>query len=109
MTDTDSLEEILSKFAGNKIDSKEFLNLILTSDETGVDYLQNLKKEFKESYVNPVFKKVTDHYKKIDNVISDEESKKKVLSKGKAPFTTLCKRFNNKMPENFPGPGNYEK
>ena len=80
MTDTDSLEEILSKFAGNKIDSKEFLNLILTSDETGVDYLQNLKKEFKESYVNPVFKKVTDHYKKIDNVISDEESKKKVLS-----------------------------
>ena len=30
MTDTDSLEEILSKFAGNKIDSKEFLNLILT-------------------------------------------------------------------------------
>lgn len=97
MTDTDSLEEILSKFAGNKIDSKEFLNLILTSDETGVDYLQNLKKEFKESYVNPVFKKVTDHYKKIDNVISDEESKKKVLSNIHDPMGVI--RLNKEYSE----------
>jgi hypothetical protein len=54
MTDTAALEEILSKFSGNKIDSKEFLNLLLTSDENGIDYLQNLKKEFKDNYVNPV-------------------------------------------------------
>jgi hypothetical protein len=90
MINTDSLEEILSKFAGNQIDSKEFLNLILTSDETGVDYLQNLKKEFKDSYVNPVFKKVKDHYKKIDNVISDEESKKKVLSNINDPMGVIA-------------------
>jgi len=90
MINTDSLEEILSKFAGNQIDSKAFLNLIITSDENGVDYLQNLKKEFKDSYVNPVFKKVKDHYKKIDNVINDEESKKKVLSNINDPMGVIA-------------------
>lgn len=86
MTDTASIEEILSKFAGNQIDSKEFLNLLLTSDDTGIDYLQNLKKQFKEDYVTPVFKKITDHYKKLNNVLSDEEAKKQVLNKINDPL-----------------------
>jgi hypothetical protein len=35
--------------------------------------------------------------------------KRKVSNKERtAPFSTLCRRFNNKMPENFPGPGTYE-
>ena len=34
--------------------------------------------------------------------------KRKVSNKVRtAPFSTLCRRFNNKMPENFPGPGTY--
>jgi hypothetical protein len=98
MTDTAALEEILSKFSGNKIDSKEFLNLLLTSDENGIDYLQNLKKEFKDNYVNPVFKKVTDHYKKLDNKLKDEKSKKEILEAINDPLdvVNLNKEYREK-------------
>ncbi|MEY5041581.1 MAG: hypothetical protein RLZZ414_1129, partial [Bacteroidota bacterium] len=98
MTDTAALEEILSKFSGNKIDSKEFLNLLLTSDENGIDYLQNLKKEFKDNYVNPVFKKVTDHYKKLDNKLKDEKSKKEILDAINDPLdvVNLNKEYKEK-------------
>lgn len=68
-------DEILSKFAGNQIDSKEFLNLLLSTDESGIDYLQSLKKEFKEKYVTPVFKKASSYYSKIGEQI-DKGSKK---------------------------------
>lgn len=68
-------DEILSKFAGNQIDSKDFLNLLLSTDEAGVDYLQSLKKEFKEKYVTPVFKKASSYYSKIGEQI-DKGSKK---------------------------------
>jgi len=71
-------DEILSKFAGNQIDSKEFLNLLFSTDETGIDYLQSLKKEFKDKYVTPVFKKASSYYSKIGEQI-DKGSKKENL------------------------------
>ena len=71
-------DEILSKFAGNQIETKEFLNLLFSTDETGIDYLQSLKKEFKDKYVTPVFKKASSYYSKIGEQI-DKGSKKENL------------------------------
>lgn len=97
-----SYEDILTKFAGNEIDSKEFLNLLLTSDENGIEYLQNLKKEFKEKYVLPVFKGAKDLYSKMDTEIS-KASKKENLEALNDPLDIikLNKEYKEKSKKIF--------
>lgn len=95
-------EDILTKFAGNEIDSKEFLNLLLTSDESGIEYLQNLKKEFKEKYVLPVFKGAKDLYSKMDTEIN-KASKKENLDALSDPLDIikLNKEYKEKTKKLF--------
>lgn len=95
-------DEILSKFAGNQIDSKDFLNLLLSTDEAGVDYLQSLKKEFKEKYVTPVFKKASSYYSKIGEQI-DKGSKKENIDALSDPLdiVKLNKEYKEKTKQIF--------
>ena len=95
-------DEILSKFAGNQIDSKDFLNLLLSTDEAGVDYLQSLKKEFKEKYVTPVFKKASSYYSKIEEQI-DKGSKKENIDALSDPLdiVKLNKEYKEKTKQIF--------
>jgi len=80
MTNTVSIDDVLSKFVANEVDSTEVIKLLLTSDETGIDYLQNLKKDFKDRYVTPTFNKAKDYYSKIGKKIDDPTSSKDVFN-----------------------------
>jgi hypothetical protein len=80
MTNTVSIDDVLSKFVANEVDSTEVIKLLLTSDETGIDFLQNLKKDFKDRYVTPTFNKAKDYYSKIGKKIDDPTSSKDVLN-----------------------------
>jgi hypothetical protein len=80
MANTVSIDDVLSKFVANEVDSTEVIKLLLTSDETGIDYLQNLKKDFKDRYVTPTFNKAKDYYSKIGKKIDDPTSSKDVLN-----------------------------
>ena len=95
-------DDILTKFAGNEIDSKEFLNLLLTSDENGIEYLQNLKREFKEKYVLPVFKGAKDLYSKMDTELN-KASKKENLDALSDPLDIikLNKEYKEKSKKIF--------
>jgi hypothetical protein len=86
MTGTVSIDDVLSKFISNEVDSTEVLKLLLTSDETGIDYLQNLKKEFKEKYVTPTFNKAKDYYSKVEKKIEDTKGKKKIIDQYSDPL-----------------------
>jgi hypothetical protein len=86
MTGTVSIDDVLSKFISNEVDSTEVLKLLLTSDETGIDYLQNLKKEFKEKYVTPTFNKAKDYYSKVEKKIEDTKGKKEIIDQYSDPL-----------------------
>jgi hypothetical protein len=86
MTGTVSIDDVLSKFISNEVDSTEVLKLLLTSDETGIDYLQNLKKEFKDKYVTPTFNKAKDYYSKVEKKIEDTNGKKEIIDQYSDPL-----------------------
>lgn len=75
MADTVSIDEVLSKFVSNEVDSTEVLKLLLTSDETGLNYLQNLKADFKDKYVIPTFNKAKTYYTNIEKKLEDPKNK----------------------------------
>ena len=85
MADTVSIDEVLSKFVSNEVDSTEVLKLLLTSDETGLNYLQNLKADFKDKYVIPTFNKAKTYYTNIEKKLEDPKNKE-VLAQIGDPF-----------------------
>ena len=101
MTGTVSIDDVLSKFISNEVDSTEVLKLLLTSDETGIDYLQNLKKEFKDKYVTPTFNKAKDYYSKVEKKIEDTNGKKEIIDQYSDPLgiIELRKDFKKKTEE----------
>lgn len=70
-------ESLINKLNFTPVDSKDFLNLLFQKDEKGYDYLSSLKKEFKEKYVIPTYKKAQELYSNlktnIDNAKKDTE------------------------------------
>lgn len=101
MTGTVSIDDVLSKFISNEVDSTEVLKLLLTSDETGIDYLQNLKKEFKDKYVTPTFNKAKDYYSKVEKKIEDTNGKKEIIDQYSDPLgiIELRKEYKKKTEE----------
>jgi hypothetical protein len=100
MPDTVSIDEVLSKFVSNEVDSTEVLKLLLTSDETGLNYLQNLKKDFKDKYVIPTFNKAKNYYTTIEKKLEDPKNKD-VLNQLGDPFglKELHKEYKKKTKE----------
>lgn len=100
MPDTVSIDEVLSKFVSNEVDSTEVLKLLLTSDETGLNYLQNLKKDFKDKYVIPTFNKAKNYYTTIEKKLEDPKNKD-VLNQLVDPFglKELHKEYKKKTKE----------
>jgi len=100
MPDTVSIDEVLSKFVSNEVDSTEVLKLLLTSDETGLNYLQNLKKDFKDKYVIPTFNKAKKYYTTIEKKLEDPKNKD-VLEQLGDPFglKELHKEYKKKTKE----------
>jgi hypothetical protein len=100
MADTVSIDEVLSKFVSNEVDSTEVLKLLLTSDETGLNYLQNLKKDFKDKYVIPTFDKAKNYYTNIEKKLEDPKNKE-VLEQIGDPFglKELHKEYKKKTKE----------
>jgi hypothetical protein len=98
MADAVPYDDILSKFADNKLDTKEFLDLLFSQDENGVDYLQSLRKEFKEKYVLNAYKKASDYYNKISEKITPKQTDE-TLDKILDPFDLkkLNKEYKEKL------------
>lgn len=69
-----SFEDVLSKLNFTPVDSKDFLTLLFQTDEKGFDYLSGLKKQFKEKYVIPTFKKAQNVYEKIGKNLTEAEN-----------------------------------
>lgn len=92
-----SFEDVLSKLNFSPVDSKDFLTLLFQTDEKGFDYLSGLKKQFKEKYVIPTFKKAQNVYEKIGKNLTEAEKEENLKLIGD-PFDiiSLKKEYKEK-------------
>ena len=97
-----SFEDVLSKLNFTPVDSKDFLTLLFQTDEKGFDYLSGLKKQFKEKYVIPTFKKAQNVYEKIGKNLTEAEKQENLKLVGD-PFdiTSLNKEYKEKIKKTF--------
>jgi len=97
-----SFEDVLSKLTFSPVDSKDFLTLLFQTDEKGFDYLSGLKKQFKEKYVIPTFKKAQNVYEKIGKNLTESEKQENLKLIGD-PFDiiSLNKEYKEKVKKAF--------
>lgn len=97
-----SFEDVLSKLTFSPVNSKDFLTLLFQTDEKGVDYLSSLKKQFKEKYVVPTFKKAQNVYDKINKNLSEVEKQENLkLFNDPLDIISLNKEYKEKTKQLF--------
>lgn len=97
-----TFDDLIAKLSFTPIDSKDFLNLLFQTDQSGIDYLTSLKKDFKEKYVLPVYQKAIKNYDAISKKI-DDSNKKENLDAIADPLNiiTLNKEYKEKTKKIF--------
>jgi hypothetical protein len=97
-----TFDDLIAKLSFTPVDSKDFLNLLFQTDQNGVDYLSNLKKDFKEKYVLPVYQKAIKNYETLGKKI-DDSTKKESLDAIADPLNivTLNKEYKEKTKKIF--------
>jgi hypothetical protein len=97
-----SFEDVLSKLTFSPVNSKDFLTLLFQTDEKGVDYLSSLKKQFKEKYVIPTYKKAQNVYEKIGKNLTEAEKQENLKLLGDPlDIISLNKEYKEKTKQIF--------